>query len=245
MALRDRSAEGARHAELPLTTAQRWRIRAVLWGLLLGLACIAVNLVWLQLFPDRRFIDNESFHVGETAIALQRGRIFDREGRIFARERQAPSLYAYPSFLKGPHDAAQRLAIRLGLDEDDLVDRITRRADSGRMMQEVPIKRTLTQRELESVGNLNGWGEGGFRIKYEPARYYPEDQLAAHVLGFVDRDQKGLEGIEASYDSYLRAVPGKQKSRVDGKRSMLGPLTLQYVAPEGGGDVYLTIDKPI
>lgn len=112
-------------------------------------------------------------------------------------------------------------------------------------MQEVPIKRALSPDELEAIGDLSQWGEGGLRIKGEPARYYPEDQLAAHVLGFVNRDQEGLEGIEALYDSYLRAIPGKQKSRVDGKRSMLLPLTLEYKAPEGGGDLYLTIDKPI
>lgn len=245
MAHDDRRREEARHAELPLTAAQRWRIRFVLWTLLAGFAAIGLHLVQLQVFPDQRFLDNENFHVGETSIPIQRGRIYDREGRAFARERQAPSLYAYPRFLDRPHDAAQRLAVRLGLDEEELVSRFTRRANSGKMMQEVPIKRTLTQEELESIGNLNAFGEGGLRIKPEPARYYPEDQLAAHVLGYVDRDQKGLEGIEALYDSYLRAIPGKQKSRLDGKRTFLPPLTIEYVAPEGGNDLYLTIDKPI
>ncbi|NUM56082.1 MAG: transpeptidase family protein [Candidatus Hydrogenedentes bacterium] len=245
MAHRDRNGDGPRHAELPLTQSQRWRIRLVLWGMLAGLLIVALHLVRLQLFPDHRFLDAEGFHVGEAPIPLQRGRIYDREGRIFARERQAPSLFAYPPFLERPHEAAQSLAVRLGLDENDLIDRITRRASGGKMMQEVAIKRSLTPGELESIGNLNAWGEGGLRIKYEPARHYPEGQLAAHVLGFVDRDQNGLEGIEAKYDTYLKAIPGKQTSRVDGKRSMLMPLTLEYVAPEGGADIFLTIDKPI
>ncbi len=245
MARDDRNGDGARHAELPLTHSQRLRIRVVLWVLLLGLGCVGLHLTKLQLFPDARFSENEDYHVGVTSIALERGRIYDRDGRIFARERQAPSLYAYPLHLDHPHEAAQALAVRLGLDENDLITRITKRTAKGKMMQEVPIKRALSPDELEAIGDLSQWGEGGLRIKGEPARYYPEDQLAAHVLGFVNRDQEGLEGIEALYDSYLRAIPGKQKSRVDGKRSMLLPLTLEYKAPEGGGDLYLTIDKPI
>lgn len=245
MARDERNAEGARHAELPLTHSQRLRIRVVLWALLLGLGFVCLHLTKLQLFPDARFSDNEDYHVGVTSIALERGRIYDRDGRIFARERQAPSLYAYPPYLDRPHDAAMALAVRLGLDENELVTRITKRTANGKMMQEVPVKRALSPDELESIGDLNQWGESGLRIKGEPARYYPEDQLAAHVLGFVNRDQEGLEGIEALYDAYLRAIPGKQKSRVDGKRKMLLPLTLEYTAPEGGGDLYLTIDKPI
>ncbi|MBM3289987.1 MAG: hypothetical protein FJY92_07530, partial [Candidatus Hydrogenedentes bacterium] len=245
MGRHDRASEAARPAELPLTQGQRWRIRAVLWAMLLGLAVVAQHLVRLHLFPDPRFIENERHHEGGTSIALQRGRIYDIEGRIFARERQSPSLYAYPPFLDEPHAAAQRLAVRLGLDENELIGRITRRTDKGAMMQEVAIKRSLTEGELDLVGNLNAWGDGGLRMKYEPSRHYPEDQLAAHVLGFVDRDQKGLEGIEAQYDSYLRAVPGKQTSRVDGRRAFLVPLTIEYVPPAGSGDVYLTIDKAI
>ena len=183
MADRERRNDGARHAELPLTGAQRLRIRIVLWTLLAGLCYVGGHLVQLQLFPDPRFLESERFHEGETTIAMQRGRIFDRDGRIFARDGQAPSLYAYPTFLERPHEAAQSLAVRLGLDEDDVVNRITRRADSGKMMQEVPIRRGVTEGELESIGDLNAWGEGGLRVKYEPARHYPEDELAAHVLG--------------------------------------------------------------
>lgn len=216
-----------------------------MWGILAGLVLVAGHLVRLQLFPDRRFLDNESLHVGEAPISMQRGRIYDREGRVLARGTQTPSLFAYPRFLERPHEAAQSLAVRLGLDENELVDRITRRASGGKMMYEVPIKRSLTQGELESIGDLNAWGERGLQLQYEPARFYPEGPLAAHVLGFVDRGQNGLEGIEAKYDAYLKAIPGKQTSRLDGKRSMLLPLTLDYVAPEGGADVYLTINKPI
>ncbi|MDZ4858885.1 MAG: penicillin-binding transpeptidase domain-containing protein [Candidatus Hydrogenedentes bacterium] len=229
----------------PLTAAQRLRIRAVLWGLLVVFACVALHLVKLQGFPDPRFLKNENFHVGEIPIIMPRGRIYDREGRILARERRAPSLFAYPRYLDNPHEAAQRLGVRLSLNEDDLITRITRRASEGQMMQEVPVKRWLTQEELESIGNLNAWGEGGLRIKHEPARYYPEGQLAAHVLGFVNREQIGSDGIEQLYNEHLRTIPGKQKSRLDGKRKLLSSLTLEYVAPEGGDDLFLTIDKPI
>lgn len=230
-------------SELPLTQAQRLRIRFILWVFLAAFGYVALQLIHLQAFPDPRFLKNENHHVGEVPLNMPRGIIYDREGRTLARERRVPSLYAYPSFLNNPHEAAQRLSVRLGVDEDDLINRFTRVTKGGQLMEEVPVKRWLTEEQVESVGDLNAWGEKALRIKYEPARYYPEGPLAAHVLGFVSPDQSVSDGIELKYDKYLRSVPGKQVSRVDGRRTLLSSHTIEFVAPEGGNDLYLTIDK--
>lgn len=231
--------------DLPPTRKHRVRMRLVFWGFLSAFMFISIHVTKLQLWPDEKFVKNDTTHVGVVPLTIPRGPIYDREGRILARDRQAPSLWANPQYISDPFDAAQRLSTILNLDEDQIFERLTRRAADGEKMLDVPIKRYLTDSELASLGDIDAFAGGGLRIKREPLRYYPEDALAAHILGYVNREHEGAEGIEAAYDSYMRCVEGVHRSRVDAHRNLLSSRTLEYVPPSGGDDVYLTIDKPI
>ncbi len=232
-------------AELPLTRKHRRRVRLVFWGFLIAFNFIIIHVIKLQVWPDEKFLKNDEAHVGTVPLTIPRGRIYDREGRILARDRQAPSIWADPRYVSNPFDAAQRLSTKLNLDEDLILERLTRRTEDGRKMQDVPIKRYLSESELENLGDLNAFVGGGLRIKREPLRYYPEEMLAAHVVGYVNRENKGAQGIEHAYDSYLRSTEGVHRARKDANRNLLASLTLEYVPPAGGNDVILTIDKPI
>ncbi len=232
-------------SELPITKKHRVRIRVVFWGFLIAFNFIIIHLVKLQAWPDEKFLKNDRAHVGEVPLTIPRGRIFDREERILARDRQAPSIWANPRYIADPIDAAQRLSTKLNLNEDVVLERLTRRTADGEKMQAVPIKRYLTEDEFNALGDLNAFVGGGLQVKREPVRYYPEDSLAAHVLGYVNLDRGGAQGIEYAYDSYLRSIEGVHRSRVDARRNLLASLTLEYVPPAGGNDVDLTIDKPI
>ena len=236
---------GVPDSELPLTRKHRRRVRLVFWCFLIAFNFIIIHLIKLQVWPDEKFLKNDQAHVGEVPLTIPRGRIYDRDGRILARDRQAPSIWANPRYITDPFDAAQRLSTKLNLSEDVVLDRLTRRTADGQKMLDVPIKRYLTEAELEDLGDMNNFIGGGLRIKREPVRYYPEEMLAAHILGYVNRERDGAEGIENAYESYLRSTNGVHRARVDEKRNLLASLTLEYVAPAGGNDVVLTVDKPI
>ncbi len=231
--------------DLPPTLRHRVRIRLVYWGFLVAFMFISIHIGKLQLWPDEKILKNEEGHVGEVPLTIPRGRIYDREGRILARDRQAPSLWANPRYIGDPFDAAQRLSTLLNLSENQVLERLIRRTSDGEKMLDVPIKRNLTETELASLGDIEASLGAGLRIKREPLRYYPEQSLAAHVIGYVNRERKGEEGIEGVYDAYMRSVEGLHRSRVDARRNLLASRTLEYVPPEGGDDVYTTIDKPI
>ncbi|MCC6698464.1 MAG: transpeptidase family protein [Candidatus Hydrogenedentes bacterium] len=231
--------------DLPPSLGHRVRIRFVFWGFLAVFFILAIHITKLQIWPDEKFLKNDEAHVGEVPLTIPRGRIYDRGGRILARDRQAPSIWANPQYIEDPYDAAQRLSVRLNLGEDQVLERLTRRTPEGEKLVDVPIKRYLTESEFAALGDLNAFVGGGLRIKREPVRYYPEEGLAAHVLGYVNREHEGTEGIEGLYDPFMRNIQGWHKSRVDARRNLLSSLTLEYVPPAGGDDVFLTIDKPI
>lgn len=232
-------------ADLPPLRVHRRRAWYVLCGFLGALGFIALHIAKLHLLPDARLIEEEKGHIGKRFIEIERGRIFDREGRVLARDRQAPSLWADPREIDDPYEAAQRLSVLLNMDENEIFERLARRTSTGEKMRDVPIKRYLTEEELAALGDLEARGVPGVTVKRESVRFYPEESLGAHVLGYVNREHVGSEGIEAIYDDALRSVQGVHQSRVDRDRNLLASLTLQYTAPSGGDEVVLTIEKGI
>ena len=100
----------------------------------------------------------------------------------------------------------------------------------------------LTVETAEAIRKL---GLPGIRIVQRPQRYYPQGSLAAHVVGIAGTDNQGLEGIEYFYEEILRGRPGQQATERDAaQRSIPGGET-QFVPPEPGHDVVLTIDTVI
>ncbi len=130
-----------------------------------------------------------------------------------------------------------------GIAPDTLASRFTRTQDSGALYQEVAIKRYLTDEEMAVFGSRAEWQARGLHFKKEALRYYPEEDLAAHVLGFVNHQGEPGRGIEARFDHLLRSTPGMRQARVDGTRTLIASLTENYVAPSGGAHVRLTIDS--
>ncbi|MBN2308677.1 MAG: PASTA domain-containing protein [Candidatus Hydrogenedentes bacterium] len=243
MARKDAFGEGGDGGPVvyPPTRAHQLRMRAVLWTVLLGFGAIALRLMDVQVSPNFDLGDN----TGQRALEIERGRIFDADGGILARDRLAPSLWVDPSKVREPEKAAKRLSALLDLDEADVLDKLTRCNAAGVKMRFVWIKRWLSDEEFEALGDLETLAGPGLAIRREYLRCYPENRLAAHVIGFVNRERVGCEGIEASFNQHLFSIPGRHKTRVDARRRFLDSLTLEYVPPRGGEDVYLTISKPI
>lgn len=227
----------------------RRRIRFIMFGFLLVYGAIAARLFMLNFDPDMRFAEEDLLHVGEAQIDRPRGDVTDRNGRVLATNRNVPSLSVNPSEVDNPEALAAWLAPRLGESPGWVRERLTRTDTRGNPMKFVWLKRRMTDEEFARLGDLSDAPESGaLLLQDEPVRYYPEGDLAAHVLGFANREGQGAEGIELRYDEYLRSKAGKRKSRVlqrNGQRFMMGYKTIEYEPPTGGDDVRLTIDATL
>jgi cell division protein FtsI (penicillin-binding protein 3) len=200
--------------------------------------------------PDLRFSEEDLNRIGRIQIERPRGDILDRSGRILATNRTVYSLSVDPEKIKYPKETARYLAPKLGMTQADLLERLTRTKADGRPMRMVWIKRRMTK---EEAGKLRDWKSlkdaKGLLVRNELNRYYPENDLASHVLGFANHEGVGSEGIELKYDQYLTGVAGETKSRAipngEKGRLLLGFKTLSHKAPTGGDDVRLTLDSTI
>src|SRR5439155_14890398 len=105
------------------------------------------------------------------------------------------------------------------------------------------VKRSVSREELHEFQSICAARRlRAFGVMHEPRRAYPYGNLAAHVLGFVSADQRGLAGVEQLADSMLHGRDGRRVATVDGHRKWLKTDEDEYVPPRDGATVVLTID---
>lgn len=232
------STGGASH------TRHRLRIRVVLWCFLGAYAVVCLRLAVLQAYPDPKYSHEDSKHVGTIEIPVPRGNIYDSNGVVLATDQTVYSLWADPSRIENAGELASRLSALLDLDPGEIQARLQKSDANGKLLRFSWVKRWLAQEEVSRLSS-DGVLKKGLNIRPEPLRFYPQGELAAPVLGFTNLERKGGEGVELQFDKYLSSTPGLRKSRKDARRHLLNSLTLEYQEPEGGDDLYLTIDAAL
>ena len=198
---------------------------------------IEARLVYLQVFQHADLVarasKQQSHKIGAPA---DRGDIVDRKGRVLATSVDADTVYAVPSDLSNPDDAVAKLCGAL----DDCTAK-DRQALADRLHQQkawvyVRRKISLAQRQRVEALRLDGIGF----IK-ESRRFYPNKELAAHLLGFVGLDNNGLGGLESAYDSLIRGKTGTMLIQTDARRHAFSTRVTR--PPTAGSTVELTIDE--
>ncbi|HJZ68046.1 MAG TPA: penicillin-binding protein, partial [Blastocatellia bacterium] len=210
------------------------RLSVIKFVIIVWMMAIGAKLVWLQVKQHDWLLARAS-RQQQAAIDLLplRGVICDRNGSELARSVAVKSLYASPAAITDPNATADTLADLLDIDRDDLYERLT----SGRAL--VAVKRKLTDEEVTDIEKL---GMQGLRFINEMKRFYVTGATASHVLGFVDIDERGVGGIELSYDKLIRGQGGRLLLDVD---ALNKSYDHSFEDPIPGANVSLTVDLMI
>lgn len=186
--------DGAGHGPVSRDERVRWsrsRPRFVLGAATFAVAFLLVagRLVAFGFMPSDGF---QSEAGAALSTSVHRPDIVDRNGLLLATDIRTASLFADPARIVGIDDTVEQLASVLpGLDTAALRRRL---ANGGRF---VWVQRELTPAQQALVHEL---GLPGVGFLSEPHRVYPTGPTAAHVLGSVDVDNRGLSGIERHID---------------------------------------------
>lgn len=136
-------------------------------------------------------------------------------------------------------DIANELSSLLSVDRSMIVEKMAKlkRADET-------IKRKVEQDETDPVKDMVSAKLYGRYIHFveESKRYYPYNDLASHVIGFTNAEDKGVMGVEAYYDDVLQGVPGKIVAARDGVGGEMSTKYDTYVSAQNGTDIVLTLD---
>ncbi len=248
----------------------RWMVLAVIATFLV----LTARMVQLQVVEgEMHRLEARQNIVRRITLATSRGVIRDSQGQVLAANRPSYNVYVTPGII----DMAEtwpRVAQLMALTEDErgeLEKMILERRASSRKMQQTLLKVDVSRDvvaaiETQKVGT-DGGGLDGVEVVPIPVRYYPQGDLAAHLLGYMrevdaemlarlqDRgyrsgDRIGAVGVERRWESYLRGRRGWRK-RVRGRtRPNLNPEEIETkyldeprrLDPVPGRDVSLTID---
>ena len=199
------------------------------------LATVFFRLGYLQLLEHAEYLVRAQRQQQRTIeITPKRGAIYDRNMHPLAMSTQVESAFAVPAEIGDNKNLAARLLSGvLGIPQDVLEARFD---SSGSF---VWIARKLPPDKADAVRALN---LKGVYFQKENERFYPKRDLAAHVLGFVDLDEKGLAGIEYELDSLIRGKSEKIVVMADAKQRWFDG---EAAARDSGDDVVLTIDEKI
>ena len=200
------------------------------------LAIAALRAVWIGTVRAGSLKERAATQQEEDlAVSAKRGTIFDRNGLELAVSEDAITVFANPFLIDYPGKVAAQLAPLLDLPEDELLRKL-----SDRKTGFVYLRRKMDAWAGHKVQRLKIEGIGTVT---EPKRTYPQNWLAAQVLGTVGTDNDGLSGLEYSRDEELRGSDGQRRLVKDALGEPISMVEVKRSSP--GENLHLTIDAAI
>lgn len=218
------------------------RIAIFITFLLLILIVLAGRLAWVQFVDGKRLSAKVQNQLKESkTLQSPRGTIYDRQGRELAISNLTKSLYADPAQLSPDIDTiAALLAPVLDLKPEQIKEQLSgggRFVWIQRMMEPERVKKlnaVIKDHDIKGLGFLE-----------ESKRYYPNDSLAAQVLGFVGTDDVGLDGIELVMDKLIKGQLSEQAVFTDNRGLPIFNSIFTFAPPKQGKSIHLTLDNTI
>ncbi len=187
----DLHIEGVKHEAIEVA---RNRLMVPAFLFVLGFGILVVRLVSIGIFED---ISDQITHArpATTEIVQERVDILDRNGVVLATNLSAPSLAVRPRLITEPEETADKIvAVLPGLNRTSVLNKLK---SSHHFLY---IKRNLTPKQ---VWHINALGYPGLILEQAEKRIYPQGNLASHVLGYVDVENRPQAGVEKFFNDHL------------------------------------------
>ena len=218
------------HSIIPM-----WRLHLVLFFLFCCVSLIGWKVGALHIL-EREFLQGQgdARTIRTVPLVANRGLITDRNGEPLAVSTPVKSLWVNPGEIAGNDVAIRQLAMELELNPEVLGRSIAK--NSGREF--LYVKRRLPPADADRILALD---IDGLYVQQEYQRFYPQGEVAAHLIGFSNVDDVGQEGLELAYDAWLRGVPGRRQVMKDRRGHIIEELNTIQTA-QAGKRLELSID---
>jgi penicillin-binding protein 2 len=244
------------------------RLRPALGVVAVALLALVGRLWQLQVMRgDSYYQRTVSNVVKERWLPSVRGRILDRKGVPLAANRAAYNLYVTPATYAAVEPELHRL---LGLSDEEAATIQTRVVAGAKRNAKTPVLALEDQGHDRAILVEQARSRlPGVEVRDEPYRFYPQGELAAHVVGYMtqmtaeelDRfstqgydtaELVGRYGIEMSFENYLRGKKGKERYAVDARGARIDDAMAagliegdKVIEPVAGSDIVLTLDSQL
>lgn len=176
----------------------------------------------------------EDQYIVKKNVTPERGKIYFSDMYPIATNSRLYQIVATPVNIREKDDAAQKMASILGMEEKEVFEKINNNKPYAL------IQKRLSEDQGQKIADLK---ISGVVVVPEPVRFYPEKEMASHILGFVDASGEGRYGLEGFYNEELKGSGGQ----ISGERDTKGRIYDIYgqVEPQNGVDLVLTVDRDI
>ena len=212
-----------------------WRHLLLSGVFMAAVVTLSARVIFLAV-TEREFLQDEGDRraLSETQIPGMRGLIYDRNGRALAVSTPVSAIVVNPSLLRLDPLQLTELARLLDLPASAVANRIAEHSQK----QYLYLRRHLGAERSAAIQALridHLWLEREYR------RFYPAGEVAAHVVGMTNIDDRGLEGLELSYDRLLQGRAGSKTVLRDRYGDIIRDIEYQGAA-QFGQDMVLSLD---
>jgi cell division protein FtsI (penicillin-binding protein 3) len=233
------ASKGVSFSQSPVLAVRlpSWRSRVVLFVLFVAFAALAGRAIWLQgLSTDFLQKQGEARYARTVVLPATRGKILDRHGKVLASSLPVKGVWARTDEIKDtPPAKIAALAQLLEMDEAELRKKLASSADT------VYVKRQVELDVIEKVRKLD---IDGLEMRPEYKRYYPQGEVATHVVGFTDSKDVGQESMELAAQKTLVGTTGMRRIIQDRLGRKIEDIAA-IVEPRDGQDLVLSLDSAI
>ena len=220
------------------------RMRNILFIIFIIIAVLIGRLGYIQLI-DGKNLSTLAYEQQtlDRYINPKRGTIYDCKEKVLAHSSTVETVTVNPGNIKkeDKETVAKKLTEIFDLNYEAVLKKVTKRSSIETIAKKVEKSKADELREWMDENNITT----GINIDEDTKRYYPNNNLAAQIIGFCGSDNQGLDGVEAKYDKTLSGTKGAIKRHTDAKGGEIGEEGETYVAAVDGDDLILTIDANI
>lgn len=224
----------------PITVA--WRFYVVLGVILFVYSGLIARSAYIQVIePDMLKEQGDKRSLRTAAKTVQRGSIVDRNGDELAVSVPVETIWADPKIVMQNNALEMKehwQALADVLDQD--VNKLTSRVLRNPTKRFVYIERQVSPAMAHYVRQLK---IPGIHLRKESKRFYPAGEISAHLVGFTNVDDEGIEGVERVYDKLLTGTDGARQYRKDAKGRKIEIIKVENPTPPK--NVQLSIDQRI
>ncbi len=228
---------------------QNKRIMVILAAFIVCFVLLIGRTAWLQIVQGEKLSrDALQQQTSDNTVSAKRGKIYDRNYKVLASNSSVETISITPADLRAsieknqltPARVAEEIAGRLGMDAKGIEAKINKQSSFEYIKKKVDKDTADAVRGYVTDNKLSG-----ISFVEDVKRFYPYNNLASHVVGFVGSDNQGLEGIESVYDEELSGVPGRVVTTQQTTGLDSGTNYENYIEAQDGSSVVLTIDEVI
>jgi cell division protein FtsI (penicillin-binding protein 3) len=232
-------SRSVRYSSSPLLASKTpvWRSKFIVAAIAMGFAVLAARAAHVQIFGNAFFQrQGEVRFVRTLELPASRGRIMDRNGLILASNIPAASIWAIPEDVTATPAQLKELAQLLDIPLTELSSKLGNEDKSFVWLKrqvEEPVAKRITELGLKGIHQ-----DSGFK------RQYPDGEATAHVIGFTNIENTGLDGMELTFEKHLLGRAGSRRVIKDGKGRVVEDIR-DKVPPVDGKDLQLSLDSKV